>query len=616
MSFSVEYVPNREEVLKESDEKCREQAAILSTVGWLFVDPEFFPDAKSLGNKPEREITKKKKDYENVNDPWFPPHQLMTSWSRTDGNKWQVWDDPWPFHVCQGETGDCWLMAALMTIARRKELLEQIIPKRYYTLKHGIVQVRLFVDGKWKMITTDFHIPQQNGIERFSQLSGNQTWVAFIEKAYAKLKGSYGHLWGGHSVDAYRYLTGAHSRIIPLERNLDIDGLWADLVKFHSSGFLLAAATPRVLEEEKLRKVFYNYYSIESNHAYAILDFKKYGMHRLIQLGNPNSVRWNGKWSEMANYNDATSKKFSELDRTLSKAKVFWMSIEDFVRFYNEIHVCEYQEGWTDYQFKQKISRASRHDGLIIRLNIEKPTDVNIEAHISGENVEQVFLNIHRATNENQCGELIKSVYNQESTLTLGGLTLLPGTYFVVMVCCEVLPKLDVNWMIKRYQALSMKIPNIYFSSSPLTYHFVSCSFSLFVDSLQQVIMKDGNIDEEGEDITIFRLDRVGGAYIMAENRMSYGYFEIQGNLKSTDAYRSKSKNFFNAPMFLAPMTRRIVGVIEFNYDFVSSESCYDYGSNYSVLFRVWKLYGSVNAELEELYEPIRVTKDLNQSEV
>ncbi|KAF1753828.1 hypothetical protein GCK72_020385 [Caenorhabditis remanei] len=604
MSFSVEYLPNREEVLKESDEKCREQAAILSTVGWLFVDPEFFPDAKSLGNKPEEKITEKNKDYENVNDPWFPPHQLMTSWSRTDGNKWQVWDDPWPFHVCQGDTGDCWLMAALMTIARRKELLEQIIPKRHYTLKHGIVQVRLFVDGKWQMITTDFHIPQQNGIERFSQLSGNQTWVAFIEKAFAKLKGSYGNLWGGHPKDAYRFLTGAHSRYIPLKRDLDIDGLWEELVKYHSSGFLLAAATPLVLEEEKLRKVFYNYYSVNSNHAYSILDFKKYGMHRLIQLGNTNSVRWNGKWSEMANYNDATSKKFSELDRTLSNAKVFWMSIEDFVRFFDYIHVCEYQEGWTDYQFKQKISRASRHDGLIIRLNIEKPTDVNIEAHVeieSGEN--QVFLNIHRANNENQCGELIKSVYNQESTLTMGGLTLVPGTYFVVMVFCEIVPKLDVNWMIK--------------SSSPLSYHFVSCPFSLFVDSLQQVIMKNGETDEEDENITIFLLDRGGGVYIMAENRMNYGYFEIQGNLKNADAYKSKSKNFFNEPMFLAPMTRRIVGMIQVNGDLDShlDKSYYDYDYNYSVLFRVWKLYESVKAESEEMYEPIRVKKDLNQSE-
>ncbi|KAF1754172.1 hypothetical protein GCK72_020732 [Caenorhabditis remanei] len=77
-------------------------------------------------------------DFENLNDAWYPPHQLLSPLPRCNEHEWHVWEDPWPFHVCQKGIGDCWLMGVLMAISRKlmaisrkKELLEQIIPKRY-----------------------------------------------------------------------------------------------------------------------------------------------------------------------------------------------------------------------------------------------------------------------------------------------------------------------------------------------------------------------------------------------------------------------------------------------------------------------------------------------------
>ncbi|KAF1754284.1 hypothetical protein GCK72_020844 [Caenorhabditis remanei] len=53
-----------------------------------------------------------------------------------------IYKDSWPFHADQGQIGDCWLMATLMTIAQRRNLLEKIIPPNDFSLKHGIFLVR------------------------------------------------------------------------------------------------------------------------------------------------------------------------------------------------------------------------------------------------------------------------------------------------------------------------------------------------------------------------------------------------------------------------------------------------------------------------------------------
>ncbi|EFO97895.1 hypothetical protein CRE_16062 [Caenorhabditis remanei] len=54
-----------------------------------------------------------------------------------------IYTDPWPFHAKQGNIGDCWLIAPLMTIARKRKLLEWLFPLNNFSLKHGLFLVRL-----------------------------------------------------------------------------------------------------------------------------------------------------------------------------------------------------------------------------------------------------------------------------------------------------------------------------------------------------------------------------------------------------------------------------------------------------------------------------------------
>lgn len=59
-----------------------------------------------------------------------------------------------------------------------------------------------------------------NGNLIFSRTSQNELWVALLEKAYAKVYGSYHNIIGGDPVYALRDLTGC-----PYERFFDFENL-------------------------------------------------------------------------------------------------------------------------------------------------------------------------------------------------------------------------------------------------------------------------------------------------------------------------------------------------------------------------------------------------------
>ena len=69
-------------------------------------------------------------------EPWLQPKEFVEPHFSRAGcvDEWKVWDDPHPFHVAQGYVENCGLIAALMAIAQKKELIEQIIPRRDYTI--------------------------------------------------------------------------------------------------------------------------------------------------------------------------------------------------------------------------------------------------------------------------------------------------------------------------------------------------------------------------------------------------------------------------------------------------------------------------------------------------
>lgn len=163
---------------------------------------------------------------------------------------------PWVFKqgryqcedVAQGQLGVCWFVSALSLVAQREELIgrlfpagplldairaagELVPPHAEAAVAAGdhaaataalapatvplhprnMYQVRLCVDGLWRVVTVDGRIPAHSytGKVCYSSSLRRQAWVPIVEKAAAKVVGSYGGLASGTVGEALRLLTGA-----------------------------------------------------------------------------------------------------------------------------------------------------------------------------------------------------------------------------------------------------------------------------------------------------------------------------------------------------------------------------------------------------------------------
>ena len=74
----------------------------------------------------------------------------------------------------------------------------------------GKYVIRLYYESEWKNITIDDRIPcGKNGLPVFGQSTvKNETWVSILEKAVAKLLGSYQALDGGYLEEGVVLFTG------------------------------------------------------------------------------------------------------------------------------------------------------------------------------------------------------------------------------------------------------------------------------------------------------------------------------------------------------------------------------------------------------------------------
>jgi len=115
-----------------------------------------------------------------------------------------------PADVLQGSLGDCWLLSGIACVALHPNLVRAAFDQRE-TNGRGKYVLRLHDPWTLKPIkvTIDDTIPcGSDGRPLFARPHGAETWVLLLEKAAAKVWGSYQALDGGHASDAIRLLLG------------------------------------------------------------------------------------------------------------------------------------------------------------------------------------------------------------------------------------------------------------------------------------------------------------------------------------------------------------------------------------------------------------------------
>lgn len=114
-----------------------------------------------------------------------------------------------PDDINQGQIGDCYLLAALATIASEERLIKDLLVEDHAAL--GLYGVKLFDWAGWRTVAVDDRFPCDP--RRREQIfchsdSGREFWAACFEKAWAKFHGCYESIEGGDTTDTIAYLTG------------------------------------------------------------------------------------------------------------------------------------------------------------------------------------------------------------------------------------------------------------------------------------------------------------------------------------------------------------------------------------------------------------------------
>ena len=177
-----------------------------------FIDLGFRPQAESIdgvSRAAEKGVQGGAAPKGKLGDP------RQYSWKRPPdflGDSYQVFVEGLiPSDVCQGSLGNCWFMCSLASLAEFPHLIEKLYESSWSdtpdgrvavggACEHGAYEVTICKNGAWQSVRVDDFFPCRPGEGNgpvFSRASGPELWVLLMEKAYAKLHGSYFALRSG-----------------------------------------------------------------------------------------------------------------------------------------------------------------------------------------------------------------------------------------------------------------------------------------------------------------------------------------------------------------------------------------------------------------------------------
>jgi calpain len=197
-------------------------------------------------------------------------------------------------------------------------------------------------------------------------------WSALLEKAYAKLHGSYEALKGGTTSEALEDMTGGLTEFI------DINDPPSNLMELMIRGVEMGSLFGCSIEADPYKWEARLSNGLIKGHAYSITGMRivngPRGPTPLIRIRNPwgNEQEWNGAWSDNSSEWRYLSPQVKQsMGLAFAHDGEFWISFEDFRRNFEKLEVCnlgpdvmqEVQQ-MTGIQTKQETWAVRSFDGI------------------------------------------------------------------------------------------------------------------------------------------------------------------------------------------------------------------------------------------------------------
>jgi hypothetical protein len=252
--------------------------------------------------------------------------------------------DSFDYSIRQGDVGDCYLIEAFYELLEQetywteqqksmhenwREVHKRIIDiVKFDNERPGRATATMKLQGVERDIEIDDLIPcyTASNIPAFAHLVniGHKSrgweyqWVALLEKAFAKIAGSYFWLEGSFETEIrdrrgrikpFYSLLGAlpcptvflNNREEPAEvaRNQNTDASWQRLVTmFKPDGIRTYGGMAATIGSDGWEKAIYSV-GLVPCHAYSVVQVFELGNSRIVQLRNPHGMSyWHGAWSD------------------------------------------------------------------------------------------------------------------------------------------------------------------------------------------------------------------------------------------------------------------------------------------------------------------------------
>lgn len=299
-------------------------------------------------------------DYENIvrhclkteqlwEDPEFPAVQSSVFYHQTPPFTFQ-WKRPHElvsdplfvadhFEINCGKLGDQWLAACLGCLQTAEGLLYRVVPadqsfddKTDYA---GIFRFRIWWCGEWTEVLIDDRLPVVNGKLVFIHAQTmSPFWPSLLEKAYAKLHGSYEALKYGTSLDGLSDLTGGIAENIVLKpQSTDISSVLAHLLKLTS--IILCKVEAKNAEDKQLPKGISlgDCYRLYAQHKVQTANGDRIQMLRLKSTTNQESL------GPCISYIPLDHQEKQKILALREDEQDFFISVPDFLRTFTHIEV-------------------------------------------------------------------------------------------------------------------------------------------------------------------------------------------------------------------------------------------------------------------------------------
>ncbi|XP_056614416.1 calpain-2 catalytic subunit-like [Triplophysa dalaica] len=297
----------------------------------LFRDPTFPADSESLGYNELGRYSFKTRgvDWKRPKELCSNPQFIVDGAKRTD--------------ICQGALGDCWLLAAIASLTLDNNILERVVPpgQNFTDDYAGIFHFQFWQYGEWVDVVIDDQLPTKDGKLLFvHSAEGSEFWSALLEKAYAKLNGSYEALSGGSTNEGFEDFTGGIAENYELSKAPP--HLFKIIQKALGLGSLLGCSIDITssYETEAVTSL-----KLVKGHAYSVTGAEE--VHyigrpvQLVRMRNPwGQVEWTGPWSDNSNeWNNVPPEQKAKLGYSAEDGE-FWMAYSDFIKHFSKLEIC------------------------------------------------------------------------------------------------------------------------------------------------------------------------------------------------------------------------------------------------------------------------------------